>query len=220
VLSFFSSRRNWDSPNPSPAGECAPPPPVLGEGHTRWRERGWESPNSDEGTYTVVLFTYTYFVGPVIETVAKVRELIWMEEGDRSYREKKTKKETGQGMLEIGEKDYEEGGYCRGKKKELQSRESRKCGAGREHCKETMPKICNNNSQKRNCAVSPNFHIHVSMSDLYIPMIGLPILQQENYVDRFREYMNRSQTHEYGNLEIGTEAAQLFWEHLIKGMLQ
>ncbi len=24
-------------------------------GHTRWRERGWESPNSDEGTYTVVL---------------------------------------------------------------------------------------------------------------------------------------------------------------------
>jgi hypothetical protein len=57
VLSFFSSRRNWDSPNPSPAGECAPPP--FGSGgrgtwHTRWRERGWESPNSDEGTYTVV----------------------------------------------------------------------------------------------------------------------------------------------------------------------
>ncbi len=23
VLSFFSSRRNWDSPTPSPAGECA-----------------------------------------------------------------------------------------------------------------------------------------------------------------------------------------------------
>ncbi len=33
-----------------------------GEGHTRWRERGWESPNSDDGTYTVVLFVYTYFV--------------------------------------------------------------------------------------------------------------------------------------------------------------
>jgi hypothetical protein len=33
-----------------------------GEGHTRWRERGWESPNSDEGTYTGVLFIYTYFV--------------------------------------------------------------------------------------------------------------------------------------------------------------
>ncbi len=44
VLSFFSSRRNWDSPNPSPAGECAPPPPpwFRGEGHTRGlaNERG------------------------------------------------------------------------------------------------------------------------------------------------------------------------------------
>ncbi len=27
---------------------------------------------------------------------------------------------------------------------------------------------------------SPNFHIHVSVSDLYIPMIGLLILLQEN----------------------------------------
>ncbi len=29
-------------------------------------------------------------------------------------------------------------------------------------------------------ALSPNFHIHVSVSDLYIPTIGLPILLQEN----------------------------------------
>ncbi len=29
VLSFFSSFRNWDSPNPSPAGECTLPPPDL-----------------------------------------------------------------------------------------------------------------------------------------------------------------------------------------------
>ncbi len=52
VLSFFSSRRNWNSPNPSPAGECAFP-------LWFWRERGWESPNSHEGTYTVVLY-YIY----------------------------------------------------------------------------------------------------------------------------------------------------------------
>ncbi len=46
-------------PHPSPAGECAPL--WFGvEGHTRWREKGWESPNSDEGTYTVVLFIYIY----------------------------------------------------------------------------------------------------------------------------------------------------------------
>jgi hypothetical protein len=28
--SFFSCIQNWDSPNPSPAGECAPPPPGSG----------------------------------------------------------------------------------------------------------------------------------------------------------------------------------------------
>jgi hypothetical protein len=37
------------------------PPGSGGGGHTRWRERGGESPNFDEGTYTVVLFIYTYF---------------------------------------------------------------------------------------------------------------------------------------------------------------
>ncbi len=79
---FFSSRRNWDFPNPSTAGECAPPPPVLGggayslawegvgrvpiptrghpgRGHTRWRERGWESPNSDERTPLGYIFVFT-----------------------------------------------------------------------------------------------------------------------------------------------------------------
>jgi hypothetical protein len=44
VLSFSSNRRNWDSPNPSPAGECAPPPPVLGGGeHSLAREGLGES---------------------------------------------------------------------------------------------------------------------------------------------------------------------------------
>ncbi len=66
VLNFFSSRRNWDSPNPSPGGECAHPR-FWGEGHTRWRERGWESPNSDEGAYTVVFFLYSYFV--IVHTI-------------------------------------------------------------------------------------------------------------------------------------------------------
>ncbi len=50
-------------PNPSPPGECANPPPPpsgsVGRG-TLASERGvgsWESPNSDEGKYTVVLYT-------------------------------------------------------------------------------------------------------------------------------------------------------------------
>jgi hypothetical protein len=46
VLSFFSSSWNWDSPTPSPAGVCAPPP-LLGS--------GGGGPNANEGTYTVVL---------------------------------------------------------------------------------------------------------------------------------------------------------------------
>ncbi len=41
VLSFFSSRHNLDSPNPSPVGECALP--FWGEGHTRWRQGLGES---------------------------------------------------------------------------------------------------------------------------------------------------------------------------------
>ncbi len=39
VLSFFSNRRNWDSPNPSPAGECAPSFGSVGRG-TLAGERG------------------------------------------------------------------------------------------------------------------------------------------------------------------------------------
>ncbi len=34
--------------------------------------------------------------------------------------------------------------------------------------------------EKKLCILSPNFHIHVPVSDLYIPTIGLPILLQEN----------------------------------------
>jgi hypothetical protein len=48
--------------------------------------------------------------------------------------------------------------------------------------------------EKELCDHSPNFHIYVSVSDLYIPTTDLPILLQE-YVDRSWEYMNPSQTH-------------------------
>ena len=57
---LFSSRRNWVSPTPLAAGECALPPFGLGGEHTRLRERGWGSPNADEGTFTVVLYIYKY----------------------------------------------------------------------------------------------------------------------------------------------------------------
>ena len=40
LLSIFSSRWNWESPNPSPARECAPPPPLLVPGG-RGTLAGW-----------------------------------------------------------------------------------------------------------------------------------------------------------------------------------
>ncbi len=45
------------------------------------------------------------------------------------------------------------------------------------------------------------FPLHVSVSDLYIPTISLPILVQENMWTDPESilYINRSQTHKYGN---------------------
>jgi hypothetical protein len=49
----------------------------------------------------------------------------------------------------------------------------------------------------------PNSNIHISVSDLNIPTIGLPILLQEKKVDRSWESINRSQIHESGNKDGG-----------------
>ena len=48
---------------------------------------------------------------------------------------------------------------------------------------------------------SPNFQIHVSVGELYIPMIDLPILLQEvcGPILVSWEYINCSQAHECGN---------------------
>jgi hypothetical protein len=50
--------------------------------------------------------------------------------------------------------------------------------------------------EKEYRGLSLNFHIHASVSDLYIPTIGLPILLEEICIDRSRDYINRSQTRE------------------------
>jgi hypothetical protein len=55
VLSFLSSRLNWDYPTPSHAGECVSPPPLVPGGDTLACGRVGGGPNSNERTDTVVV---------------------------------------------------------------------------------------------------------------------------------------------------------------------
>jgi hypothetical protein len=59
--------------------------------------------------------------------------------------------------------------------------------------------------EKEYRGLSPNFHIHVSVSELYITTMGLPVLLEEICRLILGIYsINRSKTHECGN---GAEAA-------------
>jgi hypothetical protein len=74
VLSFFSSR-NWDSPTHHPQASMPPHPLVTGGGaHARGRG-GWGSPNSDDGTHTVVICKCKYFVAETYELVKEPKNL-------------------------------------------------------------------------------------------------------------------------------------------------
>jgi hypothetical protein len=70
--------------------------------------------------------------------------------------------------------------------------------------------------EKEYRGLSPNFHIHVSVSELYILTVGMPFLLEEiQYVDRSWEYINRSQTL---NVETGAEAALFLGKEYIIGI--
>ncbi len=53
--------------------------------------------------------------------------------------------------------------------------------------------------EKEYRGLSPNFHIHVSLSELYKFSRWVCLFCWRKYVDRSWEYINRSQTHECGN---------------------
>jgi hypothetical protein len=58
--------------------------------------------------------------------------------------------------------------------------------------------------------LSPNFHVHVSVSDLYIPRIGPHIFLQQN---RQIDPGNRSISHRYVSVETGRKnVIILFWK--------
>jgi hypothetical protein len=78
------------------------------------------------------------------------------------------------------------------------------------HCKDTIPKIGKIFPEKELRGLSPNFHIHVSVSDFYIiPTICLPILLAGKYVDRSWEFINRSQVR-HMNVKMGLRTFNFF----------
>jgi hypothetical protein len=60
-------------PTPHRQASVPPPPCFWGEENTRWRERGWESPNSDEGN----TLWYSLYVRTLCCALSRRKSAIW-----------------------------------------------------------------------------------------------------------------------------------------------
>jgi hypothetical protein len=65
VLSLFSNRPNWDSPNHSPSGDCAPPTVLAGGAYSLAREGLGESQFRRGEIHCGTLYIYVLFVCPL-----------------------------------------------------------------------------------------------------------------------------------------------------------
>jgi hypothetical protein len=70
--------------------------------------------------------------------------------------------------------------------------------------------------EKEYWCLSPHFHIHASVSDLYIPTISLPIVLKEI----FRPFLGlfKSLTHRHMNVEIGAQTTLFPEQEYISGI--
>ncbi len=71
------------------------------------------------------------------------------------------------------------------------------------HCQDTIPKIRNKYSQKRNCAASVPISTFLCLWAIYISHNPPAYSAEGKYVDQSWEYINRSQKHECGNWDWG-----------------
>jgi hypothetical protein len=79
------------------------------------------------------------------------------------------------------------------------------------HCEEISIYVF---PEKKLRCLSPNIHIHVSVSDLYIPLIGQPIFLQQNRQTDCGNIAHRNIN--VGNGTVAVHAHFLFWECLFR----